>query len=453
KLYLIQLRQSHLSQSVFTSKLLFYIKTCSFYFYSYLFSRVNNFPYSTDEMIHYLYEDYLEIIHIHSHSVESWSKELLSCITQLISLVYRYRWYDREEKTQMKILFPIEKLICDYIKDLMRIMSHKPFYKQTKPNRSNDETILMQSILGILIALVQTYDINWLFRVNRTMGDTIVSLAEATFNDEVALGGYGVLGEVLTDDQLKDLKIADSITSYFFNMLENAWNQSTKMYKHIPISFLLRGLPLLSKNDSIQQSTAHLNKINLLIEMCDEYPIVYDIIWAFSFNQDIQQQLHSNLSFISKLSQLSKECDNEQMSKRIHGILWNLEINHENRSTLEIKNGKRFDIMISYSHKEKVLCKQIYEELIKSGYHVWIDFDQMHGNVMDAMAQGIEQSHTIIICMSEHYRKSNYCRAEAPYAFQQQRKIVPLILQEQYKPYGWLSFLIGHLFYIDFNKY
>ncbi|CAF1677638.1 unnamed protein product, partial [Rotaria sordida] len=29
----------------------------------------------------------------------------------------------------------------------------------------------------------------------------------------------------------------------------------------------------------------------------------------------------------------------------------------------------------------------------------------MHGNVMDAMAQAIEQSHTIIICMSEHYRK------------------------------------------------
>ncbi|CAF1501802.1 unnamed protein product, partial [Rotaria sordida] len=187
--------------------------------------------------------------------------------------------------------------------------------------------------------------------------------------------------------------------------------------------------------------------------MCDEYPMVYDIIWAFSFNQDIQEQLHSNLSFISKLTQLSKECDNEQMSKRIHGILWNLEINHENRSTLEIKNGKRFDIMISYSHKEKVLCKQIYEELIKSGYRIWIDFDQMHGNVMDAMAQAIEQSHTIIICMSEHYRKSNYCRAEAHYAFQQQRKIVPLILQKQYKPDGWLSFLIGHLLYIDFNKY
>ncbi|CAF4344821.1 unnamed protein product, partial [Rotaria sordida] len=114
-------------------------------------------------------------------------------------------------------------------------------------------------------------------------------------------------------------------------------------------------LQTLSKNDSIQESTAHLNKMNLLIEMCDEYPIVYDIIWAFSFNQDIQEQLRSNLSFISKLTQLSKECDNEQMSKMIHGILWNLETNHENRPTSKIKDEKKFDIMISYSHKEKDL--------------------------------------------------------------------------------------------------
>ncbi|CAF2855310.1 unnamed protein product [Rotaria sp. Silwood2] len=157
---------------------------------------------------------------------------------------------------------------------------------------------------------------------------------------------------------------------------------------------------------------------------------------------------------MSKLTHLAKECDNEQMCKIIHGILWNLNINHENRPiTSEINDGKTFDIMISYSHKEKVLCKQIYDELIKFDYRVWIDFDQMHGNIMDAMAKAIERSTTIIICMSEQYRKSNYCRAEAQYAFQCQRRIVPIVLQKQYKPDGWLLFLIGQLLYVDFTKY
>ncbi|CAF4365419.1 unnamed protein product, partial [Adineta steineri] len=87
------------------------------------------------------------------------------------------------------------------------------------------------------------------------------------------------------------------------------------------------------------------------------------------------------------------------------------------------------------------------------GYRVWIDFDQMHGNVMDAMAQAIDQSEIIIICMSEHYRQSNYCRAEAHYAFQRQRQIVPVLMQKHYKPDGWLLFLIGQLLYVDFTKY
>ena len=203
----------------------------------------------------------------------------------------------------------------------------------------------------------------------------------------------------------------------------------------------------------MQQKTADMNKIPLFIDICDQYPIVYDILWGLSFNKDIQQQLRSNSSFLSKLPHLIKECNNEQMRKAICGILWNLEINREDRPTSEINGEKIFDIMISYSHKDKVLCKQLYEELTKSGYRVWIDFDQMHGNVMDTMAQAIEQSHTVIICMSEEYRKSNYCRAEAHYAFQRQRKIVPVLLQKHYRPDGWLLFLIGQLIYIDFMKY
>ncbi len=187
--------------------------------------------------------------------------------------------------------------------------------------------------------------------------------------------------------------------------------------------------------------------------MCDQYPIVFDIIWALSFNQDIQQQLRASSSFMSKLAHLNKTCDNEQIRKVTNGILWNLEINHEDHLTTAITDGKTFDIMISYSHKEKTVCKQLYEELAKGGYRVWIDFDQMHGNVMDAMAQAIDRSHTIIICMSENYQKSNFCRAEAQYAFQRQRKIVPIVLQQHYKPDGWLLFLIGQLLYVNFTKY
>ena len=152
------------------------------------------------------------------------------------------------------------------------------------------------------------------------------------------------------------------------------------------------GLRKLSKSDSMQQRTADLHKISLLIDMCDQYPIVYDILWALSFNQDIQQQLRSSSLFMSNLAHLANDSNNEQMRKITHGILWNLDRPSSSSFTVvDTQSQPSFDIMISYSHKDKVLCKQLYEHLIQAGYRVWIDFDQMHGNVMDAMAQAIER--------------------------------------------------------------
>ncbi|CAF2050219.1 unnamed protein product [Rotaria magnacalcarata] len=453
KIYLTQLRQSHLSHKIFTTKFLFYIATCSSFFSSFIICEINDLSYTTDEIIQYLSDDYLEIIHVHSYTVASWSKDLLGCITKLIGVIVGCCWWNSEEKTHMEIIFRTEKIAFDHVEDLMRIISHEPFYKQVKKDRSNDETILVGSILTLSMLIIRMKNMHLLSRLNATMRNTILSIIETAINDEVVLCGYGVLCEVLTDEELKDLKMADNICNYFLQMLEDAWNQIKKQYKQIPMVLLLKGLQTLSKNDSMQQKIAHSDRIYLLIEMCHEYPIVYDIIWALSFNQDIQQQLRSNSPFICKLTRLSRQPENEQMRKAIDGILWNLELNHENHPIDDKHNKKVFDIMISYSHKEKALCKQIYDELIKAGYRVWIDFDQMHGNVMDAMAQAIEQSNTVIICMSEQYRKSNYCRAEAQYAFQRERKIVPILLQKQYKPDGWLLFIIGQLLYVDFNKY
>ena len=210
----------------------------------------------------------------------------------------------------------------------------------------------------------------------------------------------------------------------------------------------------MSKNDCIQHQTATLNKILLFISISDEYPIAYDIIWALSFNNDIATQIRSQKEFITKLSQLVTDCPDEQLKKVISGILWNLQSHHGDHDSDDLTIVKdKFDIMISYSHKDKELCHRLYSELIKRGFRVWIDFDQMHGNVMDAMAHAIEHSQMVIICMSEEYRRSNYCRAEAQYAFQRQRKMVPVLLQKRYKPDGWLLFLIGQLLYVDFTKY
>ncbi|CAF3669472.1 unnamed protein product [Rotaria socialis] len=453
KFYLTQLEQANVSQVIFTKKQLFYIKTCSFLLGSYLVAKPQNYIFTAEEILNHISDQYLNIINIHSHTMASWSKELMICITYLTNLVCICCWWSEETSMPIKTLFSTEQISNDLIQGLIRIVCYEPFHEEIQNEQLHDELSLIEPILKLFLVILQTQNTSYYFRSNIFLPEILLTLAESSSHEKHSLCAYAILGEILTDEKLKDLKFADSMYAFFLNLLEKGWHHPLKRFKRMPVIYLLRGISSLSKCDAIQQSVANRHSISLFIEMTDEYPIAYDIIWAFSFNKDIQQQLRSNAPFMSKLAQLSRQPENEQMRKTIDGILWNLDINHENRSMADKHNTKEFDIMISYSHKEKVLCKQIYEELIKAGYRVWIDFDQMHGNVMDAMAQAIEQSNTVIMCMSEQYRKSNYCRAEAQYAFQRERKIVPILLQKQYKPDGWLLFIIGQLLYVDFNKH
>ena len=450
--YLDQLVQPKLPQAIFTNKQLFYIKTCSFSLNAYLTSKAQTFPYTSEEIMEYIGHICVQIIEIHSHNIDLWTEQFLTCITHLIGLISACCWWGGEKLPNLNLLFSSEQIIYAYINALIRIISYKPFYSQIAAQWVNDETILIDICLFSLKNIVQVSNFVWFFRSKVSLPDTLLTIAELSIHDKICLRAYIILGEIFCNDRLKDLKITDNLSLFFYDMLEHAWQHPSKKYKQIPIYHLLRGFLTLSKIDAIQQKTADLNKIPLFIDICEQYPVTFDILWALSFNQDIQQQLRSNTNFMAKLIHLAKECDNEQMRKMTHGILWNLESIHQGRSTSPMNADNLFDIMISYSHKDETICKQIYEELTKAGYRVWIDFDQMHGNVMDAMAQAIERSTTIIICMSEQYRRSNYCRAEAHYAFQRQLKIVPILLQNYYQPDGWLLFLIGQLLYVDFTK-
>lgn len=113
----------------------------------------------------------------------------------------------------------------------------------------------------------------------------------------------------------------------------------------------------------------------------------------------------------------------------------------------------KFDTMISYCWKEKTICKQIFDRLTDKGYRVWFDEKNMHGNSVKAMANAIEASKCIILCMSTNYQRSNACHHEADYAYVLNRHIVPLVVQPGYKARDWLGFIIGSRIYVDFTKH
>jgi hypothetical protein len=72
---------------------------------------------------------------------------------------------------------------------------------------------------------------------------------------------------------------------------------------------------------------------------------------------------------------------------------------------------------------------------------------------MSAMADAVENSEFVIMCMSDSYKQSTYCQAEAEYAFKCKRRLIPLKMRKGYRPDGWLGFMIGSRMYIDFGRY
>ncbi|CAF0969578.1 unnamed protein product [Rotaria sordida] len=369
KFYLNQLRQSPLSQSIFTTKQLFYIKTCSFFVSQYLFAKAPDFPYTPEELMHHFGVDYIQIILLHTYTIESWSTQLLSCITRLTALFSACCWWGGEKGSQIKIVFPIELATCEYIDALIRIIDYKLFYQSITIQRSNDPTILLDIILFRILNIAQNGDFLWYLRSKISLSDTLFTIAKISPCDRMRLCIYVIFGEILYDESLKDLKIFNSASSLFFNILEEAWQHPSKKFHQVPILLILKCLLNLSKIDAFQQQIADTNKLSFLIEICNQYPLVYDILWALSFNHDIQEQLRLNISFITKLIYLPKESDNK-IRKIAYRILWNLEINHEDRTILIIDNKKKFEIMISYSHKDKIFCTQLYNELINIDYHL-----------------------------------------------------------------------------------
>ncbi|XP_072048014.1 uncharacterized protein [Amphiura filiformis] len=104
-------------------------------------------------------------------------------------------------------------------------------------------------------------------------------------------------------------------------------------------------------------------------------------------------------------------------------------------------------VMISYQWEHQERAKKVKDMLQAKGYHVWMDVDKMEGNLLVSMANAVEKAAAVLVCFSRSYKSSVNCQGEAIYAREQQKPIIPVKI-EDYKPDGWLGFLIAGKKYI-----
>ncbi|CAF1154434.1 unnamed protein product [Didymodactylos carnosus] len=171
------------------------------------------------------------------------------------------------------------------------------------------------------------------------------------------------------------------------------------------------------------------------------------ILISLTFHNDGKRLLENNHDFLDHLRVIIESSKLMDFQNIADGILWRLSSKDE-----KTESKYQYDMMISYAHKDKDICHQIHKSLINDNYRVWIDLERMHGIIMEAIANAIEQSRCVLICMSDTYSHSPYCQSEAQYAFEKRRLLIPLKVQDGFKPQGWLAFTISGRMYVDFIK-
>ena len=100
-------------------------------------------------------------------------------------------------------------------------------------------------------------------------------------------------------------------------------------------------------------------------------------------------------------------------------------------------------VMLSYNWDHQVTIKRINAGLKARGYAVWIDIEKMQGSTVEVMSAAIEDAAVMCCGISQSYKESANCRLEAQYGHQQETEMVPLMMEEGYRPNGWLGMLLG----------
>ena len=104
------------------------------------------------------------------------------------------------------------------------------------------------------------------------------------------------------------------------------------------------------------------------------------------------------------------------------------------RKKMEEAYNDEWDFMISYEWRTGLkYADKLFTELKKSGYTVWLDRNEMKGNIFDKMANAVLKSKVIILLISEAYEKSENCKKEYNYANQLNKLIIPVKV-EKYNP-------------------
>ncbi|CAF4355603.1 unnamed protein product, partial [Rotaria sp. Silwood2] len=231
-------------------------------------------------------------------------------------------------------------------------------------------------------------------------------------NEQIQLKAIELTSLLLPEEEFRKENNTERVTGLFVKNF-NAAIQDGKSNKADEV---LRGLNDLIQNEDVKEELIKQNALPSIIQFAKETndnPLPLETVYAMTFNNEAKKVIREDTEFVDHVKQL-RDSEKKDVSKMAHGIMWKIEDEEKFRKKEEEKDkdakdaskessdkeSKQYDMMISYCWAQQPLCHKINDRLEKDGYKVWLDRDEMRGSIIECMAEAIEKSRYVLICMS-----------------------------------------------------
>ena len=262
------------------------------------------------------------------------------------------------------------------------------------------------------------------------------------------------LAYVVNEESNHLVLAAEEILGALTSILQKACESERRKFDGFSAKELAEGLGRLAVNDFNKKVLGEKGAISVLVALIKtskddrEKATAARALWMLAFDESNKKLIEQENGALAILNELQRSKD-PNVQKAAAGALWEIG-DKTTRANENEASGNH--VMISYQWENQKVLIEVKNKLQALGYRVWMDLEQMGGSTLEAMAKAVENASVVLICVSQKYKQSPNCRSEAEYAFKLRKDIIPLMMQRDYTPDGWLGIILGTRLWIDFSN-
>eukprot|EP00112_Aurelia_sp_Birch-Aquarium-sp1_P010573 Seg2253.5 transcript_id=Seg2253.5/GoldUCD/mRNA.D3Y31 product="hypothetical protein" protein_id=Seg2253.5/GoldUCD/D3Y31 len=243
--------------------------------------------------------------------------------------------------------------------------------------------------------------------------------------------------------------------SHLIHYIEESLSKIDHCYADFSLAELIDGLTRIASNDRNKLTICSHGGITVAAKVLkqtddDEERIsACHLIWSLCFVEKCKQRIVRRAPEVFDILRDLQYCSNNTLKKLAEALIWEFEEKFDDQGQPPESDIEH--VMLSYHPDQRDIMLRISERLKEKGYKVWLAKSNSQ-SYPEHFMEAIENAAVVLVGISRKYKQTPSIFAEADYAFQLCKPMIPITLERNYKPDGWLGMLAGSKVWLDFTE-